>query len=312
MVLKPPTTPQKKESPEDASMTKNGVFREYNTKAPSESSIHRLFSLTHKTAIVTGAGAGIGLEVARALAEAGANVAIWYHSNKEALDRAADIEKDFGVKCRAYQVDVTDEKDVRDSIHSITKEFNGRLDIFVANAGVPWTQGRMIDGETSHYHKVVATDLDSVFYCAKAAGDIWRRQYTSGLTLTGENLNEDDKNYSSGSFIATASMSGHIANIPQLQSAYNAAKAGVIHLARSLSVEWVRFARANSVSPGYMATEISKFVPPETKAIWRQKIPMGREGEARELKGAYLYLASDASSYTTGSDLVVDGGYIAV
>ena len=94
--------------------------------------------------------------------------------------------------------------------------------------------------------------------------------------------------------------------------AYNAAKAGVIHLTRSFAVEWVKFARANTISPGYMATEISKFIPPETKAIWRQKIPMGREGEAHELKGAYLYLASDASSYTTGTDLLVDGGYTAV
>ncbi|KAM3417538.1 putative NADP-dependent mannitol dehydrogenase [Cercospora zeina] len=115
-----------------------------------------------------------------------------------------------------------------------------------------------------------------------------------------------------GSFIATASMSGHVANVPQLQSAYNAAKAGVIQLCRSLAVEWVKFARANSVSPGYMATEISDFIPIETKKIWRGKIPMGREGEAFELKGAYLYLASDASSYTTGSDLVVDGGYTAL
>jgi sorbose reductase len=235
-------------------------------------------------------------------------VAIWYHSNKDALDRAADIEKAYGVKCRAYQVDVTDEKDVWNSIHDIAKEFNGRLDIFVANAGIPWTQGRMIDGETSHYHKVVATDLDSVFYCAKAAGEIWRRQYTSGKSLSGETL----ENYRYGSFIATASMSGHIANIPQLQSAYNAAKAGVVHLTRSFAIEWVKFARANTISPGYMATEISKFIPPETKAIWRQKIPMGREGEAHELKGAYLYLASDASSYTTGTDILVDGGYTAV
>lgn len=309
MVLRKPTIPQTKpkESPEDASM-ENGLFKEYNTEAPSATSIKDLFSLQNKTAIVSGAGAGIGLEVARALAEAGANVAIWYHSNKDALDRAADIEKAYGVKCRAYQVDVTDERDVWDQIHAITKEFNGRLDVFVANAGIPWTQGRMIDGETSHYHKVVATDLDSVFYCAKAAGEIWRRQYTTGLTLSGEKL----ENYRYGSFIATASMSGHIANIPQLQSAYNAAKAGVIHLTRSLAVEWVKFARANSVSPGYMATEISKFIPPETKAIWRKKIPMGREGEAHELKGAYLYLASDASSYTTGTDLVADGGYTAV
>ena len=78
---------------------------------------------------------------------------------------------------------------------------------------------------------------------------------------------------------------------------------------KSLAVEWVKFARANSVSPGYIATEISDFVPSETKNIWRDKIPMGREGHPEELKGTYLYLASDASSYTTGADIVVDGGY---
>ena len=78
---------------------------------------------------------------------------------------------------------------------------------------------------------------------------------------------------------------------------------------KSLAVEWVRFARANSVSPGYIATEISSFVDETTKNIWKDKIPMGREGEAQELKGAYLYLASDAASYTTGADIVVDGGY---
>lgn len=93
---------------------------------------------------------------------------------------------------------------------------------------------------------------------------------------------------------------------------YNAAKAGVIHLCRSLAVEWVRFARANSISPGYIATEISNFVPAETKSIWRSKIPMGREGKAPELKGAFLYFASDASSYTTGTNLLVDGGYTAI
>ena len=100
-------------------------------------------------------------------------------------------------------------------INEIVDEFGGRLDIFVANAGIPWTQGRMIDGELSHYHKVVSTDLDSVFYCARAAGEIWRRQYETGVSTTGETL----ENYSQGSFIATASMSGHIANVPQLQTA---------------------------------------------------------------------------------------------
>lgn len=89
-----------KQAPEDASM-KNGVFREYNTEAPNETRVHQLFSLQHKTAIVSGAGAGIGLQVAQAFAEAGANVAIWYHSNNDALDRAADIEKAYGVKCKS-------------------------------------------------------------------------------------------------------------------------------------------------------------------------------------------------------------------
>lgn len=86
----------------------------------------------------------------------------------------------------------------------------------------------------------------------------------------------------------------------------------MIHLCKSLAVEWVKFARVNSISPGYVATEISDFIPPETKSIWRSKTPMGRECEPHELKGAYLYLASDASSYTTGTDIVIDGGYSVV
>ena len=108
------------------------------------------------------------------------------------------------------------------------KDFNGRLDIFVANAGIPWTQGDFLDGQVQHYRNVMATDLDSTYYCARAAGLHWRRQKQDGTDINGEKL----KNFSYGSFIATASMSGHIVNIPQLQAAYNAAKAGVIHLGR--------------------------------------------------------------------------------
>ncbi|KAJ9625958.1 uncharacterized protein PV06_01604 [Exophiala oligosperma] len=277
-----------------------GNFKHYNTEAPKSKLVMPLFSLKGKTAIISGAGAGIGLSVARGYAEAGANVAIWYHSNKKAPERAADIEKEFGVKCKAYQVDVRDAKAVDEAIVSQVKEFNNRLDIFVANAGIPWTQGDMIGGELDHYQNVVKIDIDGVFYCARTAGRIWREQKKNKL-----------ENFNYGKFIATASMSGHIVNFPQLQSAYNGAKAAVRHLCSSLAVEWVQFARANSISPGYIATEISNFVPPETKNIWRDKIPMGREGEPIELVGAYLYLASDASSYTTGTDILVDGGYCA-
>ena len=93
-----------KQSPEDASMNKDGVFREDNTKAPKETEVMPLFSLKGRTAIVSGAGAGIGLQVAQAFAEAGANVAIWYHGNKQALDRAAEIEKKYGVKCESHML----------------------------------------------------------------------------------------------------------------------------------------------------------------------------------------------------------------
>lgn len=200
----------------------------------------------------------------------------------------------------------------------------------------------MIDADLDHYRKVIRTDVDGVYYCARAAAAHWRRQKEEGTDINGKKL----ENFTYGSFIATASMSAHIVNYPQLQTAYNAAKAAVIQMCKclssylytsrcaikrkrleegkykgfylvndlltgkSLAVEWVRFARANSVSPGYIATELSNFIPAATKAMWHEKIPMGREGETHELVGAYLYLASNASSYTTGTDIIVDGGYV--
>ena len=97
-------------------------------------------------------------------------------------------------------------------------------------------------------------------------------------------------------------MSGHIANYPQLQATYNTSKAALIHLGRSLALEWAPFnARVNTVSPGYIHTEISDFVPKDIQAQWYDFTPMSRDGDPRELKGAYLYLASDASTYTTGT-----------
>lgn len=231
----------------DEPAMKGGSFTHHNTVAPTEKKVYPLLSLHGRTAIVSGAGAGIGLRVAQGFAEAGANVAIWYHSNKEAISRAEEIESEYGVKCetglfpasralltvrvflgRAYQVDVTVDTKVKEAIDDIVAEFNGRLDIFVANAGIPWAEGAMLDADNAHYRKVVATDLDGTYYCAKYAGQHWRRQKKEGTTVHGRPL----EGFSYGSFIATASMSGHIVNIPQLQAAYNAAKAGIIHLGK--------------------------------------------------------------------------------
>lgn len=262
------------------------------TKAPAPAkNIMDLFSLKGKVASVTGSSGGIGWAVAEGFAQAGADVAIWYNS-KPAEDKAKYLEETYGVKAKAYKCNVSDYKDVERVVEQIESDF-GRLDVFVANAGVPWTEGPCIDVEgVESWQKIIDLDLSGVYYCAKAAGRIFKKN-------------------GKGSFVVTASMSGHIANVPQLQAPYNAAKAACIHFAKSLAIEWAPFARVNSISPGYIATEISDFVETETKSKWHQLTPLGREGTPQELVGAYLYLASDASTFTTGTDILVDGGYCA-
>ena len=148
----------------------------------------------------------------------------------------------------------------------------------------------VIDATSEAWDKVIQIDLNGTAYCAKAVGAHFRKQ-------------------GRGSFVITSSMSGHIANYPQEQTSYNVAKAGCIHLAKSLANEWRDFARVNSISPGYIDTGLSDFVDQKTQDLWMSMIPLGRNGDAKELKGAYVYLVSDASTYTTGADIVIDGGY---
>lgn len=231
------------------------------------------FSLKGKTAIITGGGAGIGLAVAHGFAEFGANVALWYLKNDNTPKRAREIESFYGVRCIALKVDVRNAEEVQNSVERSVRDLNGRLDIVIANAGIPWVQGEIGSAQdpVGHYRDVMQTNVDGVFYTAMAASKHWYRQKQHGTDLDGRPL----ENFKLGSFIATASMSGSIVNIPQMQSVYNASKAAVIHLVRSLSVEWARYARANTVSPGYMLTEISNFVPQATHDIWQAKTPQG-------------------------------------
>jgi sorbose reductase len=107
----------------------------------------------------------------------------------------------------------------------------------------------------------------------------------------------------------TAAISGHIANCPQMQACDNAVKAAVIHFGKSLALEWCGFARVNTISPGYIVTEISDFFAKGDQNQWRWAIPISREALPEELVGAYLYFASDASTCTTGADIRIDGGY---
>lgn len=252
-----------------------------------------LFSLKGKVVLVTGASGprGMGIEAARGCAEMGADVAITYSSRKEGAEKnCEDLKKSYGVKVMAYKCNIGDYSSVEKLVSDVIKDF-GKIDAFIANAGATADTG-VVDGTKDAWDHVIQTDLNGTAYCAKAVGAHFKER-------------------GSGSLVITASMSGHIANFPQEQTSYNVAKAGCIHMARSLANEWRDFARVNSISPGYIDTGLSDFVDKKTQDLWKSMIPMGRNGEAKELKGAYVYLVSDASTYTTGTDILIDGGYCA-
>ncbi|PHH93042.1 hypothetical protein CDD83_1744 [Cordyceps sp. RAO-2017] len=258
---------------------------------PKATRLSDLFSLKGKVVVVTGASGprGMGIEAARGCAEMGADLAITYASRKEGAEKnVEELVKDYGIKAKAYKCNVADPADVERFMKEIVKDYN-KIDAFIANAGATANSG-VIDGTTQDWDKVIQTDLNGVAYCAREVGKLFKKQ-------------------GHGSFVITASMSGHIVNFPQEQTSYNVAKAGCIHMARSLANEWRDFARVNSISPGYIDTGLSDFIDPKTQELWRSMIPMGRNGLATELKGAYVYLVSDASTYTTGADIVIDGGY---
>jgi len=260
---------------------------------PKATHLKDLFSLKGKVVVVTGASGarGMGIEAARGCAEMGADLAITYSSRPEGGEKnAKELAESYGVKVKAYKLDIGNYASVEKLVADVIKEF-GKIDAFIANAGRTADSG-ILDGTVEAWNEVIQTDLNGTFHCAKAVGHHFKERGT-------------------GSFVITASMSGHIANFPQEQTSYTVAKAGCIHMARSLANEWRDFARVNSISPGYIDTGLSDFVDKKTQDLWKSMIPMGRDGEAKELKGAYVYLVSDASTYTTGADIVIDGGYCA-
>jgi len=260
---------------------------------PKADHLKDLLSLKGKVVIVTGASGakGMGIEAARGCAEMGADVAITYSSRPSGGEKnAQELAATYGIKSKAYKCDVGNWDSVQKLVNDVIADF-GKIDAFIANAGRTADSG-ILDGSVEKWNEVIQTDLNGTFHCAKAVGKHFKERGT-------------------GSFVITASMSGHIANFPQEQTSYNVAKAGCIHMARSLANEWRDFARVNSISPGYIDTGLSDFVDKQTQDLWKSMIPMGRDGEAKELKGAYVYLVSDASSYTTGTDIIIDGGYCA-
>ncbi len=241
-----------------------------------------LFKLDGQHAVVTGAAQGIGFEIAKGLAEAGAKVTIADLNPEIGYEAAQSIGGQFEV------LNVTDPA----AVAILARKLSG-ISILVNNAGIV-RNTPVEDTPDEDWKAVMSVNLDGVFWCC--------REFGKNMLANGK-----------GSIVSTASMSGLISNHPQPQAAYNASKAAVIHLTRSLAGEWAsRGVRVNSVAPGYTATPLTKrgLETPEWRETWLKETPMGRLAEPAEIAPAVLYLASDAASFVTGHTLVVDGGYI--
>ncbi|GHV71428.1 short-chain dehydrogenase [Spirochaetia bacterium] len=250
--------------------------------------------LDGKKALVTGGARGIGYSIATALAEAGADVAIVDMDEAAAKEAAEKIAGATGKKAIALKADVAKKPEVDGMIESVLKEF-GRLDTAFCNAGIckniPAEEMSLED-----WQKVIDINLTGVFLTAQAAGKVMIKQ-------------------GGGSIICTASMSAHIVNVPQPQCSYNASKAGVVQLVKSLAVEWaLKNVRVNSISPGYIGTDLTLSSPVLKPFIekWNAMAPLKRLGRPDELQAMAVYLAGDTSAFTTGGDFIIDGAFTCI
>lgn len=251
-------------------------------------SILEKFSLKGQRALVTGASQGIGLACARALAEAGAHV-ILTARNTAALQQVAAELTAAGHSAEWHALDVTDSA----ATEALAARL-GPLDVVVANAGIARSGTAAEAAGDDLVQDVMNTNFYGVLYTARAFGG---RMLTAGK----------------GSIVAIGSISGDISNRPQNQSYYNASKAAVHHLVRSMGAEWAgRGVRVNAVAPGYIETEMTKYAmvdDPVMAAKWMELTPMARAGQPDEIASVVVFLASAASSYMTGSVVTADGGY---
>lgn len=261
-------------------------------------SIFAEFSLEGKTAVVTGGNRGLGLEMALAFVEAGAHVYVIDQAPEPCEDfkRVAEHCHMLNRQIEFITADVTNSDQMNEAMRYIEKDSRTRsLDICVANAGIMQTYPA-IDYPVDEFRKVMEVNTTGVFITAQAAARVMRQR--PDLT---------------GSIILTASMSGTVVNRDQEWTAYNTSKSAVLQLGRNLAAEWGPYGiRVNTLSPGYFRTNLvadQLDSNPELLQRWSEANPMGRIGYPHELRGVVVWLASNASSFCNGADIIVSGGH---
>jgi len=253
-----------------------------------------LFKIEGKIALITGGGAGLGAQMATALAEAGADVALAARKIERCEAAAEKIRGETGVKTMALRCDVADPDEVKSMVDSVLRKF-GRIDILVNNSGTNWGEPAA-DYALKGWKKVMDVNLNGTFFCCQTAGRAMIRQ-------------------GSGTIINVASVAGMRGFEPEKMDAvaYPASKAAVINLTRDLAAKWARYnIRVNAIAPGWFPTDMTAWTMQDHGNLIVNGIPMRRIGKDYELKGAVLFLASEASSFVTGHTLCVDGGESAI
>lgn len=253
---------------------------------------------------------GLGLNMTQALCESGINaVAIFDIQPALGKSMAKALHTSTGISMKYYNVDVVDEGSVESAVDQVVRDFGG-IDVLINSAGVAFSNIPAEAYSIGDFEKTININLTGAFRVAQAVGrhmiSTTPTTDRARLATPTSNLHLPDR-----SIILIASMSGSIVNYPQPQCAYNASKAGVIQLSKSLASEWSRYGiRVNTVSPGYMDTALNS-VPAldRQKELWKERTPMGRLGEVEELNNLVVWLAGEGSRFCTGSDLRVDGGY---
>ena len=250
--------------------------------------VKQLFELTGRVAIITGGSIGLGRQMAEALAEMGAHLVLCARKEERCQQAAEELQR-LGINAVALACDVKSQASVQEMVSAALAQF-GRIDVLINNAGISWgapaEEMRLED-----WNKVIDTNLTGTFLCAQAVGKVMIRQGRGKII----------------NIASVAGLGGAPAELPAI--GYHASKGGVISFTKDLACKWaVHNIQVNAIAPGWFPTHMSNRVLEHHKELFLSHIPMRRFGNEHDLKGAAVFLASDASDYVTGHVLVVDGG----